>query len=43
MLALGLEPGDRIGIYAPNMAEWTLVQYAASRADLVLVNVNPAF
>ena len=43
MLALGLKKGDRVGIYAPNMAEWTLVQYAASRADLVLVNVNPSF
>lgn len=43
LIALGLEPGDRVGIYSPNRPEWALVQYAASRADLILVNVNPAF
>jgi len=40
---LGLEKGDRIGIYSPNSAEWTLLQFAAARAGLILVNVNPAF
>lgn len=43
LVALGLEKGDRIGIYSPNKAEWTLLQFAAARADLILVNVNPAF
>ncbi len=43
LIALGLEKGDRIGIYSPNKAEWTLLQFAAARADLILVNVNPAF
>lgn len=43
LLALGLEAGDRVGIYSPNCAEWTLVQMACARADLILVNVNPAF
>ncbi|CDW82735.1 amp-binding domain protein [Stylonychia lemnae] len=43
LVALGLNKGDRIGIYAQNKAEWTLLQFAASRADLILVNVNPAF
>ena len=43
LIALGLEKGDRIGIYSPNNAEWTLLQFAAARADLILVNVNPAF
>lgn len=43
LIALGLEPGDRVGMYSPNRPEWPLVQYACSRADLILVNVNPAF
>ncbi|HIF10236.1 MAG TPA: AMP-binding protein [Sneathiellales bacterium] len=43
LLALGLEPGDRIGIWAPNCAEWTVVQYATAKAGLVLVNINPAY
>jgi fatty-acyl-CoA synthase len=42
-LALGLEPGDRIGIWAPNCAEWALTQFAAARAGLVLVTINPAY
>jgi fatty-acyl-CoA synthase len=42
-LAAGLEKGDRVGIWAPNCAEWTLTQYAAAKAGLVLVNVNPAY
>ena len=43
LIAIGLQKGDRIGIYAQNKAEWTLLQFAAARADLILVNVNPAF
>ena len=43
LLALGLEKGDRVGVYAPNRSEWTIAQFACSRADLILVNVNPAF
>jgi fatty-acyl-CoA synthase len=43
LLSLGLEPGDRVGIWAPNGAEWVVVQYATARAGLVLVNVNPAY
>ncbi len=42
-LALGLEPGDRIGIWAPTLAEWTLTQFAAAKAGLILVNINPAY
>jgi fatty-acyl-CoA synthase len=38
-----MQPGDRVGIWAPNCAEWTLVQYAAATAGVVLVNVNPAY
>ncbi len=42
-LALGLVPGDRIGIWAPNCAEWALTQFAAARAGLILVTINPAY
>ncbi len=43
LLACGLEEGDRIGIWAPNCAEWLLIMFAAARARLVLVNINPAY
>jgi fatty-acyl-CoA synthase len=43
LLALGLEPGDRIGIWSPNCAEWVLTQFAAAKAGLILVTVNPAY
>jgi fatty-acyl-CoA synthase len=42
-VALGLEPGERIGIWAPNCAEWTLTQFASAKAGLILVNINPAY
>jgi fatty-acyl-CoA synthase len=43
LLALGLSPGDRIGIWAPNCAEWALTQFASAKAGLILVNLNPAY
>jgi fatty-acyl-CoA synthase len=43
LLALGLEPGDRIGIWASNCAEWTLTQFATAAAGLILVNINTAY
>ncbi len=43
LLALGLEPGERIGIWSPNNAEWAVIQYATAKAGLVLVNINPAY
>jgi fatty-acyl-CoA synthase len=43
LLALGLAPGERIGIWAPNCSEWTLTQFASAKVGLVLVNVNPAY
>jgi len=43
LAGLGLRPGDRAGIWASNCAEWILMQHAASRAGVVLVNVNPAY
>ena len=43
LLALGLAPGDRFGVWATNCAEWLYLQIAAARAGLTLVNVNPAY
>jgi fatty-acyl-CoA synthase len=43
LLSLGLEPGDRVGIWAPNCAEWTVAQFATAKAGLILVNINPAY
>ncbi|WP_293366181.1 AMP-binding protein, partial [Phenylobacterium sp.] len=43
LLALGLGPGDRIGVWAPNCAEWALTQFATAKAGLILVNINPAY
>ncbi|SDN95420.1 fatty-acyl-CoA synthase [Nocardioides szechwanensis] len=43
LIAAGLEPGDRVGIWAPNCAEWTLTQYATAKAGVVLVNINPSY
>ena len=43
LASLGVEKGDRVGIWAPNCAEWALVQYATARLGVVLVNVNPAY
>ena len=43
LLSLGLEPGDRVGIWAPNCAEWAIAQFATAKAGLILVNINPAY
>ena len=43
LIACGLEPGERIGIWAPNCSEWLLTMFAAARAGLILVNINPAY
>jgi fatty-acyl-CoA synthase len=40
---LGLEPGERVGIWSQNNLEWTLTQFATAKAGLVLVNINPAY
>ncbi|MBV9685534.1 MAG: AMP-binding protein, partial [Solirubrobacterales bacterium] len=40
---LGIEYGDRVGIWAPNCPEWTLVQYATAKLGAILVNINPAY
>jgi fatty-acyl-CoA synthase len=43
LLAAGLGPGDRVGIWSPNRAEWVVIQYATAKAGVILVNVNPAY
>jgi len=43
LLGLGLAPGERVGIWSHNNAEWLLMQLATARAGLVLVNINPAY
>ncbi len=40
---IGLDPGSRIGIWAPNRTEWTITQFATAKAGLILVNINPAY
>ncbi|MBF6591638.1 MAG: AMP-binding protein, partial [Ktedonobacterales bacterium] len=43
LMALGLQKGDRVGIWSPNRAEWTITQIAAAKIGAILVNVNPAY
>ncbi len=43
LLALGLEKGDRVGIWSPNRPEWLVTQFATARVGLVLVTINPAY
>ncbi len=43
LLELGITKGDRVGIWAPNCAEWTLTQYATAKIGAILVNINPAY
>src|SRR5437764_12111635 len=43
LMAAGLGAGDRLGIWAPNCAEWVLVQFASAKVGAILVNVNPAY
>lgn len=43
LLALGLQTGDRLGIWAPNCAEWCIAQIASAKLGVILVNINPAY
>jgi fatty-acyl-CoA synthase len=43
LIAAGIEKGDRVGIWAPNCAEWVLVQFATAKAGAILVNINPSY
>src|SRR6202046_1747180 len=43
LLALGIKPGEHVGIWATNLPEWVLLQYAAASVGIVLVTINPAY
>ncbi|HEX6876404.1 MAG TPA: AMP-binding protein [Nocardioidaceae bacterium] len=43
LIGAGIVKGDRVGIWAPNCAEWTIVQYATAKIGAILVNVNPSY
>ena len=43
LISLGVQRGDRVGIWSPNCAEWTIVQYATAKIGAILVNINPAY
>lgn len=43
LLGLGIERGDRVGIWSPNRPEWVILQYATARIGVILVNINPAY
>ena len=43
LLARGIGPGDRVGIWSPNTAEWTMIQYATAEIGAILVTINPAY
>jgi fatty-acyl-CoA synthase len=43
LLELGVDKGDRVGLWAPNCPEWTLVQFATAKIGAILVNINPAY
>ncbi len=43
LIGAGIAKGDRVGVWAPNCAEWTIAQYAAAKAGAILVNVNPSY
>src|SRR6185436_5841017 len=43
LIALGVVKGQRIGIWAPNCAEWTITQFATSKLGAILVNINPSY
>ncbi|WP_101952059.1 AMP-binding protein [Mycobacterium sp. 3519A] len=43
LMAMGIEKGDRVGIWAPNCAQWTITQYALAKIGAILVNINPAY
>ena len=43
LLAVGVQPGDRIGMWSPNTAQWTITQFATAKVGAILVNINPAY
>ena len=43
LICMGVEKGDRVGIWAPNCAEWCVLQFATAKIGAVLVNINPSY
>ncbi|QQE81944.1 fatty acid CoA ligase family protein [Pseudomonas putida] len=43
LMVLGVQPGERVGIWAPNCAEWCITQFASAKVGAILVNINPAY
>ncbi len=43
LLAIGIQKGDRVGVWAPNCMEWTLVQFATAKIGAIQVNINPSY
>jgi fatty-acyl-CoA synthase len=43
LLSIGVERGDRVGVWSPNCAEWLIAQYALAKAGAIMVNINPAY
>src|SRR5262249_28865356 len=43
LLAMGVEAGQRVGVWAPNRYEWSIIQFATARIGAILVNINPAY
>src|SRR3978361_1153421 len=43
LMGAGIEKGDRVGVWSPNCAEWTIAQYASAKVGAILVNVNPSY
>ena len=43
MIAIGVENGDRVGVWSPNSAEWLIAQYALAKIGAIMVNINPAY
>jgi len=43
MISIGVEKGDRVGLWSPNCAEWLIVQYALAKVGAIMVNINPAY
>ena len=43
MMSIGVQKGDRVGVWSPNCAEWLIAQYALARVGAIMVNINPAY
>jgi len=43
MISIGVQKGDRVGVWSPNCAEWLIAQYALAKVGAIMVNINPAY